>query len=131
MSRGNPNFAEYGFKKGDGRGGRPKGATNKTTRELKEAILLAAEKSKHSKGGGLVGYLTYLANSRPETYAVLLGRLLPLQAKIESDGNVQHTIVRPKPEDQMTKQELRDYYQRLMQIPCSDKPLLVIEHDPN
>jgi len=56
MSRGNPNFAEYGFKKGDGRGGRPKGAPNKTTRALQEAIIFAAENSKHSKTGDLEGY---------------------------------------------------------------------------
>ena len=63
MSRGNPKFAEYGFKKGDGPGGRPKGAPNKTTRALKEAIILAAEKSKHSTGIGrslnkLIGVLS-------------------------------------------------------------------------
>ena len=46
MPRGNPDFAEHGFKKGDGRGGRPRGAQNKATRALKEAIILAAEKSK-------------------------------------------------------------------------------------
>ena len=50
MSRGNPKFGEYGFKKGDGRGGRPTGAPNKTTRAMKEAIILAAEESKHSAG---------------------------------------------------------------------------------
>src|SRR3954463_8722595 len=66
MSRGNPEFAEYGFKKGDGRGGRPKGAPNKTTRALKEAIILAAEKSKHSKAHDLEGNLLYLADEKPE-----------------------------------------------------------------
>jgi hypothetical protein len=86
MSRGNPKFAEYGFKKGDGRGGRPKGAPNKTTRALKEAIILAAEKSKHSKAGGLVGYLKYLADEKPEVFAPMLGRLLPLQARVKNEG---------------------------------------------
>ncbi len=75
MSRGNPKFAEYGFKKGDGRGGRPKGAPNKTTRALKEAIILAAEKSKHSKAHDLEGYLLYLADEKPELFVPLLGKL--------------------------------------------------------
>src|SRR5213596_1760160 len=64
MPRGNPEFAEHGFKKGDGRGGRPKGTPNKTTRALKEAIILAAEKSKHSKAHDLEGYLLYLADEK-------------------------------------------------------------------
>jgi len=64
MLRGNPKFAVYGFKKVDGRGGRPKGAPNKTTRALKEAIILAAEKSKHSKAHDLEGYLLYLADEK-------------------------------------------------------------------
>jgi hypothetical protein len=85
MSRGNPKFAEYGFKKGDGRGGRPKGAPNKTTRALKEAIILAAETSEHSKSGDLVGYLVYLADNRPELFVPLLGRLLPLQVKAKNE----------------------------------------------
>src|SRR5262245_37301420 len=90
MPRGNPNFAEHGFKKGDGRGGRPKGAKNKTTRVLKEAIILAAEQSKHSKAGGLVAYLTYLADEKPELFAPMLAKLLPLQvnAKTEPDRPV-------------------------------------------
>src|SRR5690348_2784437 len=85
MSRGNLKVAEYGFKKGDGRGGRPKGAPNKTTRALKEAIILAAEKSKHSKGGDLEGYLRYLADEKPELFVPLLGRLLPLQVRAKEE----------------------------------------------
>jgi hypothetical protein len=90
MPRGNPDFAAFGFKKGDGRGGRPKGAPNKATRALKEAIILAAEKSKHSKAGDLEGYLLYLADEKPELFVPLLGKLLPLQlrAKNEDRGPV-------------------------------------------
>src|SRR5258706_4722677 len=87
MSRGNPKFAEYGFKKGDGRGGRPKGAPNKTTRALKEAIILAAEKSKHSKAHDLEGYLLYLADEKPELFVPLLGKLLPLQVRAKNEGD--------------------------------------------
>ena len=86
MSRGNPKFAEYGFKKGDGRGGRPQGAPNKTTRALKEAIILAAELSKHSETRDLVGYLQYLADNRPELFVPLLGKLLPLQVRAKNEG---------------------------------------------
>ena len=87
MSRGNPKFAEYGFKKGDGRGGRPKGAPNKTTRALKEAIILAAEKSKHSKAHDLEGYLLYLADEKPELFVPMLGKLLPLQVRAKNEGD--------------------------------------------
>ena len=56
--------------------GRPKGVLNKTTRQLKEAILLAAEQA----GGreGLVGYLKGLAVDHPNSFAPLLGKVLPL-----------------------------------------------------
>jgi len=85
MSQGNPNFAVYGFKKGDGRGGRPPGAPNKTTRALKEAIILAAEKSKHSKAHDLEGYLLYLADDKPELFVPLLAKLLPLQVRAKAE----------------------------------------------
>ena len=61
--------------------GRPKGSKNVMTRLLKDAILLAAEQSKHSKGGGLAGYLTYIADNNKELFVRLLMRLLPLQEK--------------------------------------------------
>ena len=86
MARGNPNLAEYGFKKGDGRGGRPKGAPNKTTRVLQEAIILAAEKSKHSRTGDLEGYLRHLADDKPELFVPLLAKLLPLQVRAKNES---------------------------------------------
>lgn len=74
---------------------------NKMTRVVKEAILLAGERSGHgtwieprynSKGkitipgywkwtgnDGLVGYLEWLAQNEPSTYGGLLGKVLPLQ----------------------------------------------------
>jgi hypothetical protein len=61
--------------------GRPKGAKNVMTRVLKDAILLAAAESQHSKGGGLAGYLTYIADERPDLFVRLLAKLLPLQEK--------------------------------------------------
>ena len=63
--------------------GRPKGAKNVMTRVLKDAIVLAAEESRHAKdnGGRLVGYFIYLANERPDLFVRLLAKLLPLQEK--------------------------------------------------
>ena len=63
--------------------GRPKGAKNVMTRVLKDAILLAAEESEHAKnnGGGLVGYLIHIADTRPDIFARLLGRVMMLQEK--------------------------------------------------
>ena len=63
--------------------GRPKGVKNVMTRVLKDAIVLAAEESQHAKdnGGGLVGYLIYIADTRPDIFVRLLAKLLPLQEK--------------------------------------------------
>jgi len=129
MPRGNPNFAEHGFKKGDGRGGRPKGARNKTTRALKEAIILGAEQSKHSKGRGLVGYMTYLADEKPELFVPLLAKLLPLQVreKKECDG--------PIPLDldlNMSLSEMIDNFEReikSIKIPAVERTPAMIEQD--
>jgi hypothetical protein len=59
-------------------GGRKKGARNKLTVALKDAILEAG----NNAGGeeGLVGYLTAQAVSKPSSFLALLGRLLPLTA---------------------------------------------------
>src|SRR5262252_8586513 len=68
--------------------GRPKGSLNKTTTQLKEAILSALE----SAGGkeGSVGYLTRLAVENSSAFASLLGKILPstLAAASESDGGL-------------------------------------------
>lgn len=125
---GNPNFGKtIGFKKGDPRAGRPKGRENETTRMVKDAIVLAAEHSKLSKGTGLVGYITWLADNRPELYAGLIGRLIPLQVKGKFEAQVEHTI-KAKPESQMSVSEVAEYYAKLRQLPPSSAPL-VIEHD--
>jgi hypothetical protein len=61
--------------------GRPKGAKNVMTRQLKKAMFLAAAQSQHAKdnGGGLVGYFIYLADEHPELFVKLLLRFLPRQ----------------------------------------------------
>jgi hypothetical protein len=61
--------------------GRPKGAKNVMTRVFKDAILRAAAKSKHAKGGGLAGYLTYIADNNKELFVPLLAKALLLQEK--------------------------------------------------
>lgn len=71
--------------------GRPKGAVAKTTRVLKDAILLAAVAvGENGRGKGeLVGYLTFLARREPKSFAALLGRVLPLQITGRDGGPVQ------------------------------------------
>ena len=77
-------IANSPFKKGtpkpDG-SGRKKGAPNKTTTSLKQAILLAATNVGLDGLGkeGLVGYLMRLAVSEPSSFASLLGRVIPLE----------------------------------------------------
>ena len=74
--------------------GRQAGVPNKTTRALKEAILLAAEQvGENGKGSdGLTGYLRRVAKSDVKAFAALLGRVLPLQVKLE--GEMTHKVSR-------------------------------------
>lgn len=69
--------------------GRPPGIPNKTTRALKEAILLAAEQT----GGpdGVVGYLRRQAEEQPAAFMTLLGKVLPLT--LAGDASSPITIV--------------------------------------
>ena len=64
--------------------GRPKGAQNKTTTALKDAILVAGEQA----GGeaGLVGYLHDMATTNPSAFLSLLGKVLPLQVQGDKDA---------------------------------------------
>jgi hypothetical protein len=64
--------------------GRPKGIPNKTTRQLKEAILLAAERAGDEEG--VVGYLHRQAIANPVAFMGLLGKVLPLQTTGEGGG---------------------------------------------
>lgn len=61
--------------------GKPKGAVNKTTATLKEAILLAGEQSGNDGNGkgGLVGYLRRVADTDVKAFSGLLGKVLPMQ----------------------------------------------------
>lgn len=66
--------------------GRPKGAPNKTTALLKDAILLAAHKA--GGEGGMVEYLTEQAEKNPGPFMALLGKVLPMQITGEDGGAV-------------------------------------------
>jgi hypothetical protein len=60
--------------------GRPKGALNKTTALLKDAILKAAERAGNKVGDdGMVSYLEVQATENPGPFMSLLGKVLPMQ----------------------------------------------------
>lgn len=82
--------------------GRPKGAANKTTRILREAVLLAAE----AAGGkeGLEGFLKQQAKKKNNApFMALMGKILPLQIAGDKDNPVEvitkivRTVVRTQP----------------------------------
>ena len=70
--------------------GRPKGALSTRTVVLKEAILLAGEAvGENGKGkDGLMGYLKNLARTQPQSFASLLGKVLPLTIAGDKDNPV-------------------------------------------
>jgi hypothetical protein len=75
--------------------GRAKGTPNKISRGMKDAIVFAAEHSKHSKDGTLEGYLLKVADERMDLFVPLLGRLLPLQinAKTQPTTKIVYSTV--------------------------------------
>lgn len=82
--------------------GRPKGAPNKITKTLKEAILAAAEEA--GGAGGLQSYLVRQARKKnPTPFMALVGKVLPLQV-VGGDGKsepirVEIHYVQPKPRE--------------------------------
>lgn len=76
--------------------GRPKGAVNKTTALLKDAILRAAEKAGNKVGDeGLVSYLEDQAEKNPGPFMSLLGKVLPMQLANDDGGPLQVIINKP------------------------------------
>lgn len=78
-----------GFKKGDPKppsAGRRKGTPNKTTTELKKAIMNAF----HKVGGE--DYLVLVAQTDPKTFCTLLGKVLPAEFKATVDANVNISV---------------------------------------
>lgn len=70
--------------------GRKHGELNKTTRSLKEAILLAATEHGEDDTGknGLTGYLRKVAREDVKAFAGLLGRVLPIDVNASGNFNV-------------------------------------------
>jgi hypothetical protein len=69
--------------------GRPKGALNKTTALLKDAILKAAERAGNRVGDdGMVSYLEVQATENPGPFMSLLGKVLPMQFTGEVNGDI-------------------------------------------
>ena len=73
--------------------GRPKGAMNKNSKMLKDAILEAAARTGDKFGKeGLVGYLEEQAEKNPVAFISLMGKVLPLQVKADIEGEVDHVV---------------------------------------
>jgi hypothetical protein len=72
------------------RGGRKRGTPNKTTTQLKEAILAAAEQA--GGDGGLVKYLHDQARMNPGHFMTLLGKVLPMQVAGDKDNPLQARV---------------------------------------
>lgn len=72
--------------KGQRIGGRQKGTPNKTTRDLKEAILGAF----HAAGG--LKYLERVANDDPRTFCTLLGKVIPLTLAGDKENPLTITV---------------------------------------
>jgi hypothetical protein len=71
---------------GERRGGRRKGTPNKTTAQLKEAILDAAKAAGGGGDDGITVYLTKLAGENSTAFASLLGKVLPMTVSGEGGG---------------------------------------------
>lgn len=70
--------------------GRPKGVPNKTTTLWKDAIMIAAEQAGKdldpSAEDGLTAYLKDLAETNKPAFALLMGKVFPLQINAEHSG---------------------------------------------
>lgn len=115
------------MQKGERRGGRAKGQVNKVTRALKHALILAAEKSVHSKDRSLESYCTFLADEHPTTFAGLLGRLIPVQLKAK--GDVRVDLERIKLNMNMSLPEMIANFEAKIKSDYCVPPRALIEHD--
>lgn len=71
-------------------GGRQKGALNKTTRTIKEAIEAAFQ------GVGGAEYLMQQAQQNPQSFMTLLGKIIPAQVQADltnSDGSFKPAVI--------------------------------------
>jgi predicted ribonuclease YlaK len=93
--------------------GRKRGTPNKTTKLMKESILLAAERSgqamveklygqseeeadqrfvEQARKDGMTAYLQIMAEAQPTAFMSLMGKVLPLQVKADIDGEIDHVV---------------------------------------
>lgn len=95
LDRPADNIKPKPFTKGVKTGGRKKGSINKTSRLLKEALIMAAEVVGADGRGkdGLVGYLSQVARREPGVFMRSIEKLLPMQitGKDGSPMQVQHS----------------------------------------
>lgn len=77
-----------------------KGKPNKTTKTLKQAVLLAAEQAGNrlTPNSGIVGYLLHVAETEPRAFVGLLGRTLPLDVT-SSDGSMRPVVALYMPDN--------------------------------
>ena len=72
--------------KGKAGPGRPKGVANKSTTALKDMILKALDNA------GGVDYLATQARETPTAFMALVGKVLPLVANVDVNGQITHEI---------------------------------------
>lgn len=68
--------------------GRPKGSSNKITKNIKTAIEEAFDKA------GGVDYLVGLATSDPKTFCTLVGKVIPTTIIGDEDNPLVHVVTR-------------------------------------
>lgn len=106
--------------------GRTKGTPNRSTRLLKEAIILAAEAvGQDGKGKDkLVGYLMWLAKTEPSTFGSLLGKLLPLQITGKDDKAIEEHVTHVfegKDLSKLSVEQLSALYQEAIRTPSDEQ----------
>jgi hypothetical protein len=110
-------------------GGRRPGSSNKTTRLMKETSIWAAENSIHSDGS-LAGYLKYLADTHPKTFArSILSKLIPLDLRLRA--NVQLETADEIREQLRARGVPIDRLGTLFERPTLPEPPLLQRRDPD
>lgn len=85
--------------------GRPKGSKNKSTLELKDAVLSVYDKLGGDKG--LLDWAESSADNKKIFYSTMVTRLLPKYSDIQLSGNVTHNIADRLLESRNRAAELR------------------------
>jgi hypothetical protein len=92
--------------KGRKTGGRKKGAPNKTTQALKDAVLEAARLAGGGDDDGVVRYLEQQAKINPAPFMSLLGRVLPMTVAGEMKHQHEFAGARDKLDSLITRQAI-------------------------